>query len=164
MKKTCAAFAGALLAVGAFAQSPEPGSVLLASVESPTAGQIKRGQELESHIRDLHTRLKITQSEESTWTDVVIAMRESARELDAAIDKREQAVAQASAPDNLSAYGDIAQAHADGVRQLAAAFAPLYAAMPADQKKVADAIFAHRKQVEQKPGKQERPPSPKETP
>jgi hypothetical protein len=77
-------------------------------------------------------------------------MRDSAVELDKAIDKRESIVDSAPAIDNLNAYGDIVQAHADGVKKLAAAFSPLYASMPDDQKKLADDVFAHRMHKDKK--------------
>jgi len=106
----------------------------------------KRNMEVETHIKDLHAKLKITSAEESQWTDVAQTMRDSAIEIDKAIDKREAIVNNATAIDNLNAYGDIVQAHADNVKKLAAAFAPLYASMSDDQKKVADDVFAHRAQ------------------
>jgi hypothetical protein len=98
---------------------------------------------VESHIKDLHAQLHITAAEEPQWAAVAKAMRHSATETDKATDKREALVNSANAIDNLNAYGDIAQAHADGVKRLAAAFAPLYASMSDDQKKEADAVFAH---------------------
>jgi protein CpxP len=71
-------------------------------------------------------------------------MRDNAKDLDAAIDKREANIGAATAIDDLNAYADIAQAHADAVKKLSAAFSPLYAAMSDDQKKVADEVFAQR--------------------
>jgi hypothetical protein len=92
----------------------------------------------------MHAKLGITPAEESQWNSVAQTMRDSAVQLDTAIDNREAIVGSATALDNLKAYGEIAEAHADGVRKLATAFAPLYAAMPDDQKKVADDVFAQR--------------------
>jgi protein CpxP len=77
-------------------------------------------------------------------------MHDNAIELDKAIDKREAIVNSATAIDNLNAYGDVAQAHADGVKKLAATFSPLYASMSDDQKKMADDVFAHRTHKEKK--------------
>ena len=71
-------------------------------------------------------------------------MRESASELDAAISKRQAIMKTATAVEDLNAYETIARSHADGVKRLSEAFAPLYAAMSADQKKVADSVFAER--------------------
>ena len=95
-------------------------------------------------IDGFQTICQITPAEETQWAAVAKTMRDSAVDTDKAIDKREALVNSASAVDNLNAYGEIAQAHADSVKRLAAVFAPLYASMSDDQKKVADAVFAHR--------------------
>ncbi|MEO6920367.1 MAG: Spy/CpxP family protein refolding chaperone [Collimonas sp.] len=99
---------------------------------------------IEKHIKDLHAKLKITAAEETQWAAVTKAMHDNADELDKVIDKRDAMIGNASAVDNLNAYGDIARAHADAIKNLSAAFAPLYAAMPDDQKKLADQVFAQR--------------------
>jgi hypothetical protein len=117
---------------------------------SPAAmakGDQKRDTRVEQQIKDLHAKLKISPTEESQWTAVAKTMRESAKDLDAAIDKREASHNTATAVDDLNAYGEVAQAHADAVKKLASAFAPLYASMADDQKKTADDVFANRKNV-----------------
>jgi len=97
-----------------------------------------------AHIKYLHEQLKITSTEESLWADVAKTMRENTDQLDQAIKKRETIIGTASAIDDLNAYAEIAQAHADAVKKLALVFGPLYAAMPDDQKKLADGIFIQR--------------------
>jgi periplasmic protein CpxP/Spy len=148
MKTIVAALTSAFLISGAYAQSPSSSPAAPSSGAS-TAAMTKSGDKrdmaaVESHIKDLHAQLQITPAEETQWAAVAKTMRDSAIETDKAIDKREALVNSASAVDNLKAYGDIAQAHADGVKRLAGVFAPLYASMSDDQRKVADALFAHR--------------------
>ncbi len=142
MKTVIAILASTILIGGAFTQLP----ARAAGTDAPdaSAGAAKRGLAVEKHIQDMHAKLKITPAEESQWTNVAQTMRESAIELDKAIGRRETIVGSAPALDNLNSYGDIAQAHADGVKKLAAAFSPLYASMPDDQKKLADDVFAQR--------------------
>jgi periplasmic protein CpxP/Spy len=135
MKTMIAVLASVFLISSAFAQSMAP---------SASAGDAKRDMKLEMHIKDLHAKLKITPAEETQWAAVAQTMRDSAKELDDAIDKREATINTATAIDNLNAYGDIAQAHTDSVKKLSAAFAPLYASMPDDQKMIADEVFASR--------------------
>jgi periplasmic protein CpxP/Spy len=152
MKTIVAALTSAFLISGAYAQSSSSSPAKAPSSGASTAAMTKSGDKrdmaaVESHIKDLHAQLQITPAEETQWAAVAKTMRDSAIETDKAIDKREALVNSAnsaSAVDNLKAYGDIAQAHADHVKKLAAVFAPLYASMPDDQKKVADAVFAHR--------------------
>jgi protein CpxP len=148
MKVIAAVVTSTFLMSGAYAQPQDQSAGMQPTHSaSPAAmmnGDAKRNAQLEQHIKDLHASLKITPSEESQWGKVVQTMRDSASELDRAIDKRKETANTASAVDNLSAYGDIAQAHVDGVKKLTAAFSPLYNAMPDDQKKIADEVFAQR--------------------
>jgi protein CpxP len=147
MKLITAALTSAFLITGAYAQAPSPSLAMAPSSGASTASMAKsdaeRDMAVETHIKDMHAQLQITPAEESQWAAVAKTMRDSATATDKAIDKREALVNSASAVDNLNAYGDIAQAHADGVKKLAAVFAPLYASMSDDQKKAADALFAH---------------------
>ena len=148
MKTITAALTSAFLITGAYAQAPSSSPAVApssgASTAAMTKSDAKRDMAVESHIKDMHAQLQITPAEEPQWAVVAKTMRDSSIQTDKAIDKREALVNSASAVDNLNAYGDIAQAHADGVKKLAAAFAPLYASMSDDQKKAADALFAHR--------------------
>jgi protein CpxP len=104
----------------------------------------KRDAAVEKHITQLRAELKITPAEGPQWGEVVATMRENAKELDLAIDKRAANAAGATAIDDLNAYADIAQAHADGVKKLASAFSGLYSVMSDAQKKEADEVFSHR--------------------
>jgi hypothetical protein len=125
---------------------------------TPAAAKMdaKRDMRIEQHIKDLHAKLKITAAEETLWTTVAKTMRDSAVELDSVLDKREATIGTASAIDDLNAYADIAQAHADSVKNLSKAFGPLYAAMPDDQKKLADEVFIQRGHQDKKMSKLEK--------
>jgi protein CpxP len=124
-------------------QSASPHASADASASAMANADAKRDSAVEKHIKELHVTLKITPAEESQWSEVAATMRENAKELDRAIDKRAANVARATAIDDLNAYAEIAQAHANGVKKLASAFSALYSAMSDDQKKVADQVFSH---------------------
>jgi len=109
-----------------------------------TKSDANRNIGVEKHIKDLHAQLKITPAEESQWDAVAQAMRENAAEVDGAISKRDAIADHGTAVDDLKAYGDIVQAHADSVKKLSAVFASLYDTMPTEQKKLADDVFAQR--------------------
>lgn len=139
MKTIAAAlFASAFLIAGAYAQAPAPHT----STASMTKSEGKHSMDIERHIKDLHAKLKITPAEESQWDAVAQTMRENATELDRAIERRQANAG--TAIDDLNAYADIVQAHADAIKKLAATFSTLYASMPDDQKKVADGVFGQR--------------------
>jgi hypothetical protein len=146
MKKIVIAIASTFLVSAAFAAPPTQLAAAQDSA-SPSAmakGDLKRDMKVEQQIKSLHAKLMINPAEETQWAVVAKTMRESAKDLDTVIDKRKATHDTASAVDDLNAYGDIAQAHADGVKKLASAFAPLYAAMPDEQKRTADEVFANR--------------------
>jgi len=148
MKLIVAVLASTFVFGGAVAQTPDQSGSPHASASSGSAmannEDAKRDAAVEKHIKDLHATLKITPAEESQWNEVAQTMRENAKELDRAIDKREAKGTGATAIDDLNAYADIAQAHANNVKKLASAFSRLYSAMSDDQKKAADEAFSHR--------------------
>jgi protein CpxP len=151
MKMTIAVLVSTFAFGSAIAQSPESPSASAnphpaADVSRSTMmkSDAKRDDAVEHHITDMHAKLKITPAEESQWKEVADTMRENAKAMDKAIDKRDASLASATAIDDLNAYADIAQAHANGVKKLAKSFSGLYSMMSDDQKKEADEIFSHR--------------------
>ena len=145
MKLIIAVLASTIAFGSAIAQPPNtstnPADVPASAMMKSDA---KRDEAVEHHIADLHAKLKITAAEESQWKEVAETMRDNAKNLDKAIDKRDAALASATAIDDLNSYADIAQAHATGVKKLAKSFSGLYSMMSDDQKKEADLIFSHR--------------------
>jgi periplasmic protein CpxP/Spy len=148
MKVIAAILVSTFVVGAAVAQTPEPSASphvpANATSSAMAKSDVKRDNAVEQHISALHGQLKITAAEESQWKVVADTMRENAKELDHAIDARDATVASATAIDNLNSYANIAQAHANGVKKLASAFAGLYSAMSADQQKEADEVFSHR--------------------
>jgi periplasmic protein CpxP/Spy len=96
------------------------------------------------HIKQLHDQLKITPDQESQWNGVAQVMLDNATAMDGVMQERARKSASMNAVDDINSYQDIVAAHADGLKKLAAAFAPLYAAMPPAQQRTADAVFGHR--------------------
>jgi len=146
MKLIAAVLVSTAVFGGAVAQTPEPANTH-ASADAHAmmkAADAKRDGAVEEHIKDLHAKLKITAAEEPKWQEVADTMRENARDLDKAIDKRESTMGSATAVDDLKSYAEIAQAHANGVKKLASAFTGLYSMMSDEQKKEADEVFSHR--------------------
>jgi len=148
MKLTIAVLASTFAFGSAMAQSPNPSTSPNAAADVPASAMMKsdtkRDAAVEHHIVDMHAKLKITTAEESQWKEVADTMRENAKDLDKAIDKRDASLANATAIDDLNAYADIAQAHATGVKRLAKSFSGLYSMMSVDQKKEADEMFSQR--------------------
>jgi protein CpxP len=146
MKVIVAVLVSTFVFAGAGAQTPNPSASSYAANSSGSSmanSDAKRDAAVEKHIKDLHATLKITPAEESQWNQVAQTMRENAKELDRAIDKRDANVGSATAIDDLNSYAEVAQAHANGVKKLASAFSGLYSNMSDDQKKEADEVFRH---------------------
>src|SRR5665213_547650 len=95
---------------------------------------------VETHIKDLHAKLGITKDQESKFNDLAQAMRDEASTMYAARKEKMEAK-NATAVEELQSYGDLAQAHADGIKKLQAPFQALYDSLSAAQKKKADALF-----------------------
>lgn len=97
----------------------------------------------EMRIKDMHTKLKITAAQEDQWGKVAQVMRDDAKTMDTLTKARFDHAKDMSAVDDLKSYGEITDAHADGIKKLTPVFATLYASMSDAQKKQADALFRH---------------------
>jgi len=97
--------------------------------------------EVENRIKTLHDKLKITDDQEADWEKVAQAMRDNEAKIHDLIQTRHQNPDNMTAVDDLQSYQEIAQAHADGLQNLTAAFQTLYNEMSDDQKHNADEVF-----------------------
>lgn len=138
MKVIAAVLLSTFVFGAAVAQTPAP-TPAMASADT------KRDVAVEKHIKDLHATLKITPAEETQWSAVAATMRDNARDMDQAIDRRAANKTNATAVDDLNAYAEIAQVHANGVQKLASAFSGLYSVMSDGQKKEANEVFSHHR-------------------
>jgi protein CpxP len=97
----------------------------------------------EDRIKEIHEELHITADQEAKFGKLADVMRANAKEMSEAVEKREMAEKTATAIDDLKAYQKIAQAHADGLKDLVPAFEGLYSGLSDSQKKEADQLFTH---------------------
>ncbi len=98
---------------------------------------------VELRIKDMHTKLKITSAQEEQWGKVAQAMLEDAKTMDSLTQARIDHAKDMTAVDDLKSYGEIADAHAAGIKKLTPLFTDLYAGMSDAQKKEADILFRH---------------------
>jgi protein CpxP len=97
----------------------------------------------DERIKQIHEKLHITADQEAKFGKLADVMRANAKEMSEAVEKREMAEKTTSALDDLKAYQRIAQAHADGLKDLVPAFEGLYSSLSDSQKKEADELFTH---------------------
>ncbi len=105
------------------------------------AGKDVHGDRAELRIKDLHTKLKITAAQEPQWVKVAAAMRQNAQTIDALTGARIKREKDMTAVDDLNSYAKIADAHADGIKNLLPSFTALYNSMSETQKGEADTLF-----------------------
>jgi hypothetical protein len=103
---------------------------------------------VEARIKDLHAKLKITPAEEDQWAKVAEVMRDNAKKMDELTNARMANAKTMNAVDDLKSYGEITDAHADGIKKFTPVFATLYASMSDGQKAEADELFRHAGQQE----------------
>jgi hypothetical protein len=113
-------------------------------------GAASRGDRVEARIKELHAKLSITPAQEELWGNVTQVMRDNAKTMETLIKARSAHMMAMNAVDDLKSYGEIAEAHADGLKKFIPAFEPLYGSMSDTQKKNADAIFHHHGRVSSK--------------
>jgi hypothetical protein len=130
-----------------------PGPLSFAHAETPARisehhGRAARHTEtVEQRITNLHAALKITPEEEPNWQAVAQTIRDNAAALQKlASEKAGQMRQGVTAVEDLQTYLQFAQAHVDGLKNLITAFQTLYAAMPDQQKKLADEVFRNFRQ------------------
>jgi hypothetical protein len=101
-------------------------------------------QRVEQRIKELHGQLRITAQEEPQWDQFAAVMRDNARAMDAALQKRGRDYANMTAVQNLQSYEELAEMHAKHLQKLTEAFGKLYESLPPQQRKLADAAFRAR--------------------
>ncbi len=96
---------------------------------------------VEQRLGRMHDALGITPAEEALWGQYAQATRANADGMGRAFAQRRAAIASMSATDNLQSMAAVAAQHAQNMQRLATTFGQLYAAMPPNQRKVADEVL-----------------------
>jgi glutamine synthetase adenylyltransferase len=136
-----AAFAVALVASPVAAQAQDTGSGSAMSQHETKADM--HAETIDQRIATLHEELKITPAEESDWNAVATTMRENADAMEKLANEKESQSKQGmTAVEDLQTYSQFAQEHVDHLKKLTSVFETLYNAMPSEQRKVADEVFA----------------------
>ena len=96
---------------------------------------------VDAFIKKLHAQLHITAAEKAEWKEFTAVIRQNARRMERAFNKRMRELDTMNAVDSLKSYERLAEAHAKRLKRLVPAFEKLYAALPPKQKKLADKAF-----------------------
>jgi LTXXQ motif family protein len=115
---------------------------------SETAPDSPANESVETHIRELHKKLKITEAQKPQWDALAQVMRDNAQKM-ADLEKRRAADAKSmTAVDVVKSYSEVIDAHEDGMKKFIPAFEDLYNSMSDSQKKIADSLFRSRARSE----------------
>jgi protein CpxP len=136
-------FAAAPLMAQTTAATPAttPATASAPAPAAASASATHRDTMVERRITELHAKLKITPAEQKPFDDFAQAMRDNATRMDQLVSDHRTMAQTATAVDQLKAYSDMAQAHAEEVSHLVTPFSTLYAALSPEQKKMADQSF-----------------------
>lgn len=92
-------------------------------------------------VKEMHDKLSITAAQEEQWSKVKQVMLDDAKNMDSLTRARAEHEKGMNALDNLKSYGEISEAHTNGIKKLIPVFADLYAGLSDAQKKQADTLF-----------------------
>ncbi len=144
LSRVAAGLCAALLLGPARPVAAQPASTAAPSKVAAKTAALTPTDDVGARIKRLHDQLRITPEQESLWATVAGVMGDNAKSLTTAMQTRQDKMATMNAVDDIQSYGAVAEAHAAGLKSLAAAFAPLYAAMPPAQQQNANAVFANK--------------------
>ena len=134
--------AAAFFVTIAFAMA-NPSPAVSADPAQKTPAKVSKVDRTEARIKDLQAKLKITPAQEELWNKVTQVMRDNAKTMDALMQARFEKAKAMTAVEDLKSYGEITQAHADGLKNFIPVFEALYAGMSDEQKKEADTLFRY---------------------
>jgi hypothetical protein len=127
-----------LIAVAALAVS-----LISAPLLAGAAERLGHEDRAAMRVKQMHDRLMIADAQEAQWGKVAQTMNDNAKTMDKLTQARIDHAKDMTAVDDLKSYGEITEAHAEGIRTLTPVFATLYASMSDPQKKQADMMFRH---------------------
>lgn len=110
----------------------------------PTVAGTSAADHAEARIKQLQEALKITEAQGKLWNNVVRAMRENAKDMDAIAKDRAASTKIMNAVEHMELRSHIAQARLDQLKKFIPPFQTLYISMSEEQKKNTDQIFLSR--------------------
>jgi hypothetical protein len=102
------------------------------------------GSQVQQHISQLRTQLRITSTQDAQWNQFAQVMQQNADNMHAALEQRGAQLNTMNAVQDMQSYAHLAQVHAEDMQHLAAAFQSLYDAMTPAQQQNADNVFRSR--------------------
>jgi len=131
------------------AQTPTAAQTRTSAAKSASrTNSTSHADRVETRIRDLHSKLGITPAQEDRWNSVAQVMRENAQNLDSIEQTRLDNASRMTAVEDVRSYSELADAHAQGLKNFVPAFQALYDSLSPAQQKNADQMFRGRMQAQ----------------
>ena len=112
------------------------------AAKSAAMGKVNPMQaKVEQRIADMYATLHITSAQDPQWNAFAQVMLDNAQAMDTELHKN-AAAGKLNAQQQLHAYAEVTQLHADNVQKLAAAFDTLYPSLTPAQQTAADQMFS----------------------
>ena len=134
-------FGAALAAAVAGLGLPATGIAADKAAAGPVRVEPRSPSGVEKHLAGLHSRLGITAAQQPQWDAFANVMRDNVKSYDALAKARLDKQESMNAVEDMRSFQELVQAHADGLKQLTAAFQGLYDSMTPEQKQRADTLF-----------------------
>jgi periplasmic protein CpxP/Spy len=125
-------------------QSMAPASASSSAVPAKASHAQRRADAVEDRITQLHGQLNITDAQSKQWDAFAQTMRDNAKKADQAFRDRAQKLPTMNAEESMKSYADIAQIHADDMKNMASAMSDLYAVLSPEQKETADTLYRNQ--------------------
>lgn len=95
----------------------------------------------EAQIKKLQGVLKITDAQKELWDNLILVMRDNAKEMDALTKEKTEEIRTMNSLEQMKFRYQISEAHLNQLKKFIPPFEALYGSMSDEQKKNTDAIF-----------------------
>lgn len=140
-----AAFLSVILILNANLSFADSSSKKAAAVAGPSAVEYTEAQ-----ITQLHDSLDITEAQENLWNNLILVMRENAKDMDALTRDRAENAKPMNSVEHMKYHRQITAAHLGQLDKLIPPFEAFYTGMSDEQKKIVDTIFRTGKHEKRK--------------
>ena len=134
-----------------FLASANPSFAASSKKKSSAVARTSAVDRTEAEIKQLQGTLKITETQEELWNNLINVMRENAKEMDAFRNERAANIKTMNAVEHMKFHSQTTKAYLDQMEKLIPPFEAFYESMSDQQKNITDIIFRTGK-----PGKHNR--------
>jgi hypothetical protein len=131
----------ASLVVPSAASATVPPEVPKAAPPTKATGHHHGSAAMNGYLQRLHDQIKVTPDQTPLWNNFADIMRDGAADTGQSYRDRRAKLPSFNAIEDMNNFVALEQQRLDPLKQSAAAFEVLYAAMPPAQKKLADTVF-----------------------